>query len=77
MSETVSSQSEELTQSANEVKAGAEQIAITMQELASGAETQANSSSELSSAMTVFATKVQEANENGQNNQEHPMEFWR
>ena len=66
VSETVSSQSEELTQSANEVKAGSEQVAVTMQELASGAEVQADTSSELSSAMSAFATNVQEANENGQ-----------
>ncbi|TMN21406.1 methyl-accepting chemotaxis protein [Lentibacillus cibarius] len=66
VSEMVSSQSEELTQSANEVKLGSEQIATTMQELASGSETQANSSSELSSAMSTFTTRVQEANENGE-----------
>src|SRR5690606_14591700 len=33
VSETVTSHSEELTQSANEVSAGSEQIAITMQEI--------------------------------------------
>jgi methyl-accepting chemotaxis protein len=66
VSETVSGQSEELTQSANEVKAGSEQIAVTMQELASGAEVQANTSSELSCVMSAFATNVQEANDNGQ-----------
>ncbi|SET08024.1 methyl-accepting chemotaxis protein [Oceanobacillus limi] len=65
VSETVTSQSEELTQSANEVKAGTEQVATTMQELATGSETQANSASELSSVMSSFATKVQEANEEG------------
>lgn len=70
VSETVSSQSEELTQSANEVKAGSEQIAVTMQELASGSETQANSSSEFSSTMAAFATKIQEANEHGEHIQE-------
>ena len=66
VSETVSAQSEELTQSSNEVKTGSEQVAVTMQELASGAEVQANTSSELSSTMAIFATNVQEANENGQ-----------
>src|SRR5690625_5171923 len=40
---TVSSQSEELTQIAGEVRTGTDQIAITMEELAAGAETQANS----------------------------------
>ena len=66
VSDTVTAQSEELTQSSNEVKTGSEQVAVTMQELASGAEMQANTSSELSSAMSAFATNVQEANENGQ-----------
>lgn len=66
VSETVSSHSEELTQSTNEVSAGSEQIATTMQELAAGSETQANSASELSASMTEFSTKVQEANEYGE-----------
>ena len=69
-SELVTSQSEELTQSANEVKCGSEQIAVTMQELASGSETQADSSSEISSAMSAFASKVAEANEHGEQIQE-------
>ncbi|RDW20763.1 methyl-accepting chemotaxis protein [Oceanobacillus chungangensis] len=66
VSETVSSQSEELTQSANEIKVGTEQIATTMQELASGSETQANSASDLASVMSSFTMKVQEANESGE-----------
>ncbi|RDW15342.1 methyl-accepting chemotaxis protein [Oceanobacillus chungangensis] len=65
-SETLNSQSEELTQSANEVKAGSEQVATTMQELADGSETQANSTSDLASAMGTFTMKVQEANEKGE-----------
>src|SRR5699024_1589306 len=39
---TVNDQSEELSQSANEVKVGSEQVATTMQELSEGAGTQAN-----------------------------------
>jgi len=74
VSETVSSQSEELTQAANEVSEGAAQISSTMQELASGSETQANSASELSNVMGIFATKISEANENGQNIQESSNE---
>lgn len=66
VSETVSSQSEELTQAASEVKSGSEQVAITMGELATGSETQANSASDLSSIMSAFTTKVAEANENGE-----------
>lgn len=66
VSETVSSQSEELTQSASEVKAGTEQISITMEELASGSESQANNASDLSAAMDSFTTKVDEANQDGE-----------
>ncbi|WP_068675225.1 methyl-accepting chemotaxis protein [Oceanobacillus sp. Castelsardo] len=65
-SETLNSQSEELTQSANEVKSGSEQVASTMQELAAASERQANSTTDLASVMSSFATKVQEANENGE-----------
>ncbi|TFB14221.1 HAMP domain-containing protein [Filobacillus milosensis] len=65
MTDTVSSHSEGLTQSANEVKDGAEQITTTMQEIASGSESQANSASDLSDYMSSFATKVEEANSNG------------
>ncbi len=66
VSETVTSQSEELTQSANEVKAGSEQIAVTMQEMASGSESLAESSSTLASTMDNFSSKMQEANSNGE-----------
>jgi methyl-accepting chemotaxis protein len=65
VSGSVTSQSEELSQSANEVKSGSEQIAITMQELASGTEVQANNTNELSSIMGSFTLKVEEANEKG------------
>ncbi|AUJ23605.1 methyl-accepting chemotaxis protein [Virgibacillus dokdonensis] len=65
VSETVTSQSEELTQAANEVKAGSDQVAITMQELATGSETQANSASDLASYVSTFSEKVQEVNNNG------------
>lgn len=66
VSDTVSGQSEELMQSANEVKAGSEQVAVTMQELASGSESQANHSSNLASLMETFSSKMQEANSNGE-----------
>src|SRR5690606_4580190 len=58
VSETVTSQSEELAQSASEVKAGSEQIAVTMQEMARGAETLADSSSILASTMENFTSKM-------------------
>nr|WP_071392627.1 methyl-accepting chemotaxis protein [Bacillus tuaregi] len=66
----LSYQSEELTQSANEVKAGSEQVAVIMQEIAAGSEVQANTSSEISSTVATFATKVQEANVQGEQIQE-------
>ncbi len=65
VSETVSSQSEELTQASNEVSTGAEQIASTMQELASGSEKEANHASDLSSTMALFKSQIETANENG------------
>lgn len=68
---TLTSQSEELTQSANEVKAGSEQVASTMQELAAGSESQAKSTSDLSFAMSTFTTKVKEANDNGERIGDH------
>ncbi|WP_042142590.1 methyl-accepting chemotaxis protein [Paucisalibacillus sp. EB02] len=67
VSETVSSQSEELTQSASEVRTGAEQIAMTMEELAHGTENQANSAGDLSSVMSSFTKKTEEANDKGEN----------
>lgn len=73
-SELLTSRSEELTQSAQEVKAGSEQIASTMQEIASGSETQANSISDLASAMQIYAEEVDKANENGEKIQESSNE---
>ncbi|MEC5424597.1 methyl-accepting chemotaxis protein [Virgibacillus sp. C22-A2] len=65
-SSSVSTRSEELTQSANEVKEGNEQIAVTMEELSTGAETQANSASDLSEKMNDFVHKVRLSEQNGQ-----------
>ncbi|GGM42630.1 putative sensory transducer protein YvaQ [Paraliobacillus quinghaiensis] len=65
LSQSVAQRSKELTQSTYEVKEGSNQIASTMQELSSGAEAQANRAGELSTAMTIFAEKVSQANENG------------
>ncbi|MGN7398333.1 methyl-accepting chemotaxis protein [Cytobacillus praedii] len=63
--EHITNQSEELMQSASEVKEGSIQIASTMQELASGTETQATSVSDLSSAMQTFSKDIEEANISG------------
>lgn len=70
VSEVVNSQSEELTQAANEVKEGTEQVIATMQELASASETEANTTNEMSTTMQTFAKEVDEANQNGENIQE-------
>lgn len=65
-SERISSQSEEFTQSANEVREGSEQIAATMQELTTGAESQANSATTLMEMMETFNSKVLNANRDGE-----------
>lgn len=65
-SQVISGHSEELTQSAYEVKQGTDQISATMQELAAGTEKQAGHASQISSLMTSFVTKVQEANSHGE-----------
>lgn len=64
-SETVSSQSEELTQFANEVNSGTEQVATTVQELAAGSENQAHSTNDLANGMSHFMTKIKDAYEKG------------
>lgn len=66
VSSTVSGHSEELMQSANEVKSGTEQVAMTMEELAKGAETQASSAGNLASMMNTFSDKIVETNKNGE-----------
>ncbi|MDT9723877.1 methyl-accepting chemotaxis protein [Xylanibacillus composti] len=65
ISQTVSSQSEELTQMAREVKAGSEQIATTMQELASGTEIQARSATEIAELVETLNEQVAVANQDG------------
>ncbi|MGP4041395.1 methyl-accepting chemotaxis protein [Gracilibacillus sp. D59] len=65
VSNTVSAQSEQLNNSALEVKSGTEQIATTMGELANGTETQATHAGDVASKMSDFSQKVLEANENG------------
>lgn len=65
-SEVMSANSEELTQSSNEVKSGTELIAVTMEELSSGSEVQAHSATDLSMTMSEFAAKVEAVNEHGE-----------
>lgn len=65
-SKHITSRSEELTQSAVEVKEGSEQVSATMQELASGSETQANSTGDLVTTMQGFNTKINSANQEGE-----------
>jgi methyl-accepting chemotaxis protein len=66
VSNTVSAQSEELTQAASEVKEGSSQVAITMQDLSSGADVQADTASNLTSSMQVFTGKINDASKNGE-----------
>nr|WP_084782408.1 methyl-accepting chemotaxis protein [Bacillus niameyensis] len=63
--ETITSQSEEFSQSANEVKEGGEQIAGTMQELATAAEMQADSATTLNEKMDELNGRIFEANQHG------------
>lgn len=62
----VSEKSEELNQSARDVKEGSEQMVITMEELASGSEVQANSSLHLLEQMNTFVESVQVSQQNGE-----------
>ncbi|CAM4206067.1 methyl-accepting chemotaxis protein [Lederbergia lenta] len=66
VSDSVTSHSEELTQTTDEVNTGSQQIATTMQDLAAGSEKQATNASDLSSMMGSFTTKVEAANNNGE-----------
>lgn len=61
----VSSSSEELTQTTNEVNQGGDQIASTMAELASGSEVQANSAGDLSENMSNFVEMVHNSEQEG------------
>lgn len=65
-SEMLTNHSNDLTQSANEVKSGSEQVATTMQELATGSEAQATTASNLAVVMDNFTKKVQTTNKSGE-----------
>lgn len=58
--------SKNIAQATAEVSSGSEQIAITMNELATGAEAQANLSSEVVSKIESFTGNINEINDNGQ-----------
>lgn len=62
--EDLAQQSEELSQSSNEVKSGSEQVAITMQELSIGTENQAHSASTLAANMESYNEKFTDVYEN-------------
>lgn len=64
-SNSLSSQSEELNQSANEVREGNLQVASTMEELSSGSEAQANSASHLAETMNDFTNIVKHSEQDG------------
>ena len=63
---TVNKQSENLSQSTNEVTAGSQQVATTMQELSSGAENQANTASDLAASMESFSGTIGDAYSQGE-----------
>jgi methyl-accepting chemotaxis protein len=65
VSQSVSNQSEDLTQSANEVQQGSKQIATTMDELSEGSESQANRASEMVRIMDDFTGRIKLAHLEG------------
>ena len=66
VSENVAAHSEELAQSANEVKHGSDQIAVTMHEIAEGTDTQARRTTNLAEIIVEYKQGVQSASEEGQ-----------
>lgn len=66
VSDLLTLNSTELSESAKEVVAGTDQVAVTMQELAQGSETQAGSASTLASLMEQFVGKVSVTSKNGE-----------
>ncbi|KOS68736.1 chemotaxis protein [Lysinibacillus contaminans] len=74
VSENVAANSEELAQSAVEVKTGAEQIAVTMLEIADGSESQANNASDLAQIIENFKVNVQQATNEGTDLEGHSKE---
>lgn len=62
VSNDVASHSEELMQSATEVKVGTEQVVDTITEIASGTEIQASNASDVATTMTDFTEKVTDVN---------------
>ncbi len=66
VSETLSNQSQSLTDASNGVKEGSHQVAVTMQELSIGSESQARTTTEIASSMGMFTNKLEEANHSGE-----------
>ncbi|MBS4174092.1 methyl-accepting chemotaxis protein [Bacillus sp. FJAT-49736] len=75
VSDHVTSQSEELTQYADEVGIGTTQIATTMQELSNGAEEQANSASTLLEKMSDFSQTIMQVAMDGENVKENSKQM--
>ncbi|MCZ0701718.1 methyl-accepting chemotaxis protein [Natronobacillus azotifigens] len=59
----VATQSDELSQSASEVREGSRQISTTMEELSDGAESQADNASMLNELMEKFVSSIRNAND--------------
>ncbi|MCM3168443.1 methyl-accepting chemotaxis protein [Peribacillus frigoritolerans] len=65
VSQSVTNQSEDLTQSANEVQQGSKQIASTMYELSEGSESQASRAAEMVRMMDDFTSRIELAHLEG------------
>jgi methyl-accepting chemotaxis protein len=66
VSDIVNKNSNELSKSANEVKLGSQQVTITMEELATGSDIQARSATELAETMSMFISRVEQTNQDGE-----------
>lgn len=76
ISQTVSSHSEELTQTATEVSSGSQQMAATMQELSAGAEEQASSSNEIFTLIENLNKQIHHSNLEGKALQEKSADVY-
>lgn len=65
VSQNVTEQSSGMTHASTEIMEGSAQIASTMESLADGAEQQANRAGDLTHQMTLFSSRVGDANANG------------
>lgn len=74
VSNDLAAHSEELSQSASEVKAGTDQVSMTVSEMASGTEIQAANAAGVAHTMTDFTVKMQDVHERNDSIQHYSTE---